>query len=233
MNWSDIVRSFARGGRTPLRYRLPPINPFTIEEAETLIAAIHRDWGEAQGNYDEFRFFSGLRQSEQIALLVADYDRSHGTLQVTKSRTRRNDRDTTKTGESRIVELCPRAIAVLERQLAFRDRMKQSGRIDHDHLFVDRNGKPFVDIKNPYRRWRRTLSRLEIPYRKPYASRHSSVSWNLMIGRNPVRLAELHGHSPVTMLSIYTAWSKGTSEGDVEQIRRAIYLDETSPTPQG
>jgi hypothetical protein len=27
------------------------IDPFTIDDAETLIAAIHRDWGEAQGNY--------------------------------------------------------------------------------------------------------------------------------------------------------------------------------------
>jgi hypothetical protein len=24
-----------------------------MHDAETLIAAIHRDWGEAQGNYDE------------------------------------------------------------------------------------------------------------------------------------------------------------------------------------
>jgi integrase len=46
----------------------PVIDPFTIQEAETLIAAIHRDWGEAQGNYDELRFFTGLRPSEQIAL---------------------------------------------------------------------------------------------------------------------------------------------------------------------
>lgn len=45
----------------------PPIDPFTIQEAEMLISAIHRDRGEAQGNYDEFRFFTGLRPSEQIA----------------------------------------------------------------------------------------------------------------------------------------------------------------------
>jgi integrase len=43
------------------------IDPFKIQEAERLIAAIHRDWGEAQGNYDEFRFFTGMRPSEQIA----------------------------------------------------------------------------------------------------------------------------------------------------------------------
>ncbi len=48
----------------------PMIDPFSIQEAERLIAALHRDWGEAQGNYDEFRFFTGLRPSEQIALVV-------------------------------------------------------------------------------------------------------------------------------------------------------------------
>jgi hypothetical protein len=37
------------------------VDPFTIQEAEALIAAIHRDWGEAQGNYDEFRMRRGPR----------------------------------------------------------------------------------------------------------------------------------------------------------------------------
>ncbi len=50
----------------------PVIDPFSIQEAEVLIAAIHREWGEAQGNYDEFRFFTGLRPSEQIALLAQE-----------------------------------------------------------------------------------------------------------------------------------------------------------------
>lgn len=54
-------------------------------EAEALIAAIHQDWGEAQGNYDEFRFFTGLRPSEQIALVVEDFDAARGTLYVTKA----------------------------------------------------------------------------------------------------------------------------------------------------
>jgi len=48
------------------------IDPFTIQEAETLIASIHYEWGEAQGNYDEFRFFKGLRPSEQIAPVLDD-----------------------------------------------------------------------------------------------------------------------------------------------------------------
>jgi integrase len=68
------------------------IDPFTIQDAETLIAAIHRDWGEAQGNYDEFRLFTGMRPSEQIALLVADFDTARGTLSVTKARVAGIDR---------------------------------------------------------------------------------------------------------------------------------------------
>jgi integrase len=42
----------------------PLIDPFSIHDAEKLISAIHADWGPAQGNYDEFRFFTGLRPSE-------------------------------------------------------------------------------------------------------------------------------------------------------------------------
>ena len=91
------------------RSERPRIDPFTLENAESLIAGLHRDWGEAQGNYDECRFFTGLRPSEQIALLVSDFDRVRGLLHVTKARVRRIDRDVTKTGEARHIELCPRA----------------------------------------------------------------------------------------------------------------------------
>jgi integrase len=64
----------------------PPVAPFTIQEAEALISKLHADWGEAIGNYDEFRFFTGLRPSEQIALLVTDYDARRAVLSVTKAR---------------------------------------------------------------------------------------------------------------------------------------------------
>jgi hypothetical protein len=50
------------------------VDPFTIVEAESLIAQLCADWGNAIGNYDELRFFTGLRPSEQIALLVTDFD---------------------------------------------------------------------------------------------------------------------------------------------------------------
>ena len=72
-------------------------DPFTIYEADAVIAAIHRDWGKAQGNYDEFRFFTGLRPSEQIALRVDDCDLSQGKIMVNKARVMKRDKDRTET----------------------------------------------------------------------------------------------------------------------------------------
>lgn len=79
----------------------PKIDPFCMQVAETLITAIHRDWGEAEGNYDEFRFFTGMRPSEEIALVLSDIDLVNGIVSVNKARVAGIDRDQTKTGEDR------------------------------------------------------------------------------------------------------------------------------------
>lgn len=111
------------------------IDPFSMHDAETLIAAIHRDWGEAQGNYDEFRLFTGLRPSEEIALAVSDLDLANGIISINKARVSGVDRYKTKTGDDRRVQLCPRALLILKRQLGLRARLEAAGRIDHDHVF--------------------------------------------------------------------------------------------------
>jgi integrase len=200
----------------------PAIDPFSVQDAEVVIAAIHRDWGEAQGNYDEFRFFTGLRPSEQIALVVSDFDPLTGTLSVTKARVAGIDRDRTKTGEDRSIHLCPRARAVLEGQLRLRDQLSRTGHLNHQQLFFDTDGSAIRRLREPYARWHRTLRGLSIRYRKPYAARHSSVSWNLMAGRNPLWVAKQHGHSILTMLTVYAAWTEGALEADVAAIRRAM-----------
>ncbi len=200
----------------------PRIDPFSIQDAEVLIAAIHREWGEAQGNYDEFRFFTGLRPSEQIALVVSDYDVVNGVLSVTKARVAGVDRDRTKIDEDRRVVLSPRARSVLERQLALREILVRKGRIRHEQLFFDGNGRAIRHLGQLYGRWRRTLKRLAIRYRKPYSARHSSVSWDLMIGRNPLFVAQQHGHRILTMLTVYAAWTAGSTAADVRAIRQAM-----------
>ena len=201
----------------------PVIDPFTIQDAERLIAAIHGDWGEAQGNYDELRFFTGLRPSEEIALTVADFDAFAGTLRVSKARVAGLDKDCTKTGEDRTITLCPRAVAVLKHQLALRTQLVRAGKIRHDHLFFKSNGEPIRNLQYPYVRWVKTLGRQRTArYRKPYCARHSSVSWDLMVGQNPLWVAKQHGHSILTILRVYAAWAEGMVETDIAAINHAM-----------
>jgi integrase len=218
-----------RGARIGKKDR-PHLDPFSAQDAETLIAALRRDWGAAQANYDALRFFTGLRPSEQIALLVSDYDRANGVLSITKARVHGIQRDVTKTGEDRRVELCPRAMAILESHLAWRASFVSQGRIDHDALFFTQDFKPIPNAKYPFERWRKTLKRLPLRYRKPYTARHTSVSWNLMLGRNPLWVAKQHGHRIATMLSVYAAWVEGARECDIAAIRRAFGYDCEAPT---
>ena len=200
----------------------PVIDPFSIQEAEALIAAIHRDWGEAQGNYDEFRFFTGLRPSEQIALQVGDCDIAHCKISVSKARVMARDKDRTKTSTDRLVELCPRALQVLKRHLALRARLQLAGKIQHEDLFFKETGEPIRNLQYPWVRWRSTLRKMKTRYRDAYNARHSSVSWNLMVGKNPLWVAKMHGHSVQTMLDTYAAWTEGAQDSDVEAIRVAM-----------
>jgi hypothetical protein len=53
-------------------------------------------------------------------------------------------------------------------------------------------------------------------------ARHTPVSWNLMIGRNPLLVAKEHGQHLTTMLSVYASWTEGAVEADVAAIRDSM-----------
>lgn len=206
----------------------PPVDPFTIQEGETIIARSHAEFGPAHGNYEEFRFFTALRPSEQIALKVGDCDLDHGKIRITHARVRRREKNRTKTNEDREIELCGRALDVLKRQLALRDRLVESGAIHHEFVFFQQGGQPLVNLSYPYERWRYVLEHTDFRYREPYNARHSFISWSLMIDKNILKLAQEDGHSVQTMLTTYAAWTKGATQSDVERIKQAMEL---SPEP--
>jgi hypothetical protein len=80
-------------------------------------------------------------------LLISDYDVVNGTLRACKARVAGIDKNCTKTGEDRIVTLCPRAIRILAGQLKLRARLKTAGLIDHDHLFFTAEAERFVTCR--------------------------------------------------------------------------------------
>jgi len=62
------------------------------------------------------------------------------------------DKDTTKTREDRIIQLSPRALAVLKRQLALYRDLKSHRLIEHDQLFFKDDGISIRNLSYPAKR---------------------------------------------------------------------------------
>lgn len=210
-----------KGVRIPKRERPLP-DPFPLAEAEEHIAETLRLWGQDQADYEEARFFIGLRPSEEIALTWPDFDEPRGTLVVNKARVMARDKDEPKNYLDRTIELCPRALEILRRRRRRWSEMKLAGKIAHDHIFFHESGHAWHDLQVQWKRWRRTQASLRARERDPYDARDSSVSWNLMMGKNVFWVAEQHGHSAEVMFRSYAKWIRGTTEEDVNKLRKAF-----------
>ena len=198
-----------------LRVQRVPPDPYTIAEAETLISAIRDAWGSHAGNYAEFGFFTGCRPSELIALLWSDVDMPGGTVRIDKARVMAQNKNRTKTATVREIELCPRALDVLRRQ-------RELTGLRAGHIFTQDDGEPFHDLQIPWKRWQFVHKKLTMRYREPYQMRHTSVTWNLMIGKNLLWVADQHGHSAAVMLKTYAKWLRGATEKSIDDIRAAM-----------
>jgi integrase len=209
-----ISRSPAQNLKS-LKIQKTPPDPYPVEEAEAIISGILKDWGQYDSNYVEFGFFTGTRPSESIALQWPDIDLKRGIARIDKARVMARDKDRTKTSVAREIELCPRALAILKKQWTLTG-------LQGKHVFGQDNGRPYHDLQMPWSRWQYTHKRLKMRYREPYQMRHTSVTWNLMIGKNLLWVAEQHGHSPAVMLKTYAKWLKGATENDVDLIRRVM-----------
>jgi hypothetical protein len=51
---------------------------------------------------------------------------------------------------------------------------------------------------------------------------HSSVTWQLMLGKNLLWVAKQHGHSVEVMLRMYAAWLDGATDTDIYASKQAM-----------
>jgi len=192
-----------------------PPDPFSLNEAETIIAAIRRDHGDRLADYFEWQFFTGCRPSETIALKWANVDLQKRRVRILAARVAGKDKAKTKTAKSRDIDLCPRAYAVLQRQRAV-------SQLKGKEVFLRDDGARWTDLQLQLKRWDATLERLDVRRRPPYQTRHTSVSWNLMLGKNIVWVARQHGHSVAMTTETYGTWLEGAGDDEVARIRAAM-----------
>ena len=114
-----------------------------------------------------------------------------------------------------------KTLDVLQRHLALRAEYVAAGKITHEHLFFLEDGSPISDPEITRWRWSESITGLDIRRRGPYHARHSSVTWQLMLGKNLLCwVAKQHGHSVEVMLRMYPAWLDGATEADIHAINR-------------
>lgn len=181
-----------------------PPDPFTREEAESIITDIRQHYPEPIGNLVEWRFFTGVRTSEMAGLRWPHVDLASGYFGVSEAIVRGVAKRNTKTSVARQVLLNSRALAALQRQA-------KHTRLAGQHVWLDpRYGEPWNE-ERAFRRsyWEPSLKRLGIRYRPPNNARHTYATMMLMAGMTPAFCATQLGHSVEMFLRVYSKWIGG------------------------
>ena len=172
-----------------LKQKRVDINPFSLTEAQSLIAAIRSDYRD----YLIVRMFTGLRTGEANGLQwqYVDFERNQILIRETIVR---GDVEYTKTdGAQREVDM---SAPVREALL----RMAAISRGKSKFVFCNSEGEP-IDLNNFTKRvWYPLLRHLGLPPRRPYQMRHTAATLWLAAGENPEWVARQLGHTSTEML---------------------------------
>lgn len=198
-------------------WQRPPVDPFTPDEAERIIAAMPAG---PIANYTAFKFYTGLRTSESFGLRWSSVDLASGHMVVSAARVGGVEKDNTKTNTARTVFLSDPAQTAIKAQ-------KAHTFLAGAHVFLDpRCGEPWTERR--FRdHWVPILKRLGIRHRKAYATRHTYATMMLMAGLKPAFCAGQMGHSVEMFHRVYSKWIPGA--GDAAEMAK---LNSSLKSPQ-
>jgi len=176
----------------------PTILPFNKDEQAAILSVLSGQ----HKTLIQFAFWTGLRTSELIALEWGDINWEKSTLFVQRSETAfatKPEAPKTKAGTRR-VKLLPPALEALRNQKWF-----TGGGV---RIFLDpRTGKHWAGDQPIRVFWKKALLEANIPYRKPYQTRHTYASMMLSAGENLAWVSKQMGHSSSVITgNTYATW---------------------------
>lgn len=202
-NWFANIKPLKQGKTTS-----PTRKPFSRDEIKRLLATAKTHpkfyrWHD----FCMVLLYLGLRPSEAIGLRWQDVDLHHPTVTVAESLTRDGDgrssgtsrvRKPTKTQNSRTLPLPPSLLAMLKGRAAATQGNPDS------LIFLSPKGKPIDDHSFSQRVWKPLCIAAEVPYRVPYACRHTVLSHSIESGMSIYQAQYIAGHaSPKLILDTY------------------------------
>ena len=226
----NIIATNPADGIEPSSHQSPEPDPFTIEEAEAIIAGLAKHYSEPVANYFGAKFYTGLRTSESMAQQWGWLDTRKNVLAVSEGIVMGLHKKSTKTSKIRLVQLNSRAMEfyIAQKPHSF---LHKEGWIfpdpktgDHDdiisgwvgigsqldglgHIGID--GMYYNCLKGPDVLATGGLKKLGIRYRSPYDTRHTYATMLLMAGVTPAFAAKQMGHSVQMFLTTYARWVDG------------------------
>lgn len=199
----------------------------TPDQVGLLLNAALKD--EHKGIYYTFPFLTGVRPSEQLALLWQDVDLATGIVRIQRMQERDGSiTDLTKTAAgTREIPMSPLLKSMLLRwRLACPRSGGQASRVfpalgAPRAIHHKKRGGPlsYTNFRNGY--WRPALLALGLPYVTPHSARHAFISTLQAKGIEVGLVAKLAGHANVTVtLGHYTQAVRG-GEAAVEALDAA------------
>ncbi|MDC0069414.1 tyrosine-type recombinase/integrase [Gammaproteobacteria bacterium] len=187
----------------PLKVSRTDVDPFTLAEVRQLIDHVRPDYK----NYLIVRFFTGMRTGEVHGLKWKHVDFEHRQILVRESFVAGRQTTTKTDGSTREIQMS---------QPVF-DALKQQSKVtcDFDYVFTNKAGNP-LSVHNVTKRiWYPLLTRLALPPRRPYQTRHTAATLWLAAGENPEWIARQMGHSTTEMLfRIYSRYVPNLTRQD-------------------
>lgn len=201
----DAIGANPIDGLEAASHQRPPPDPFSQEEAELIIDGLRYKYGVEIANYFGFKFFTGLRTSESLAIKWGSVDWRREQVSISEAIVLGIHKSSTKTNSARVVQLNSRAMEYLEAQKA------RTFLQPHGLIFADPRTQERWTSDEPPRElyWRPTLKRLGVRYRSPYETRHTYATMMLMAGVAPAYAAKQLGHSIEMFLRTYSKWIDG------------------------
>lgn len=194
------------------------VDPFTIEEADTIIAWLYGNlkWQSmVYACYFEFCFYTGMRPSEVAALRWDEVDVENRTAHVCRVVASGEIAERTKTGRSRMVLLNARALHAIEqaREIAANRAKRDLAFPESRYVFPPAKIAEHITSTSTTDRYFKTaLVKLGIRDRPQYNARHTYATLCLMSGMNPAFIAQQLGHSVQMLLSTYARWLNSSTD---------------------
>jgi integrase len=199
-----------RGRTRPKKLILTP------DQVGRLLDAALRD--QERGIYYAFPFLTGVRPSEQLALLWEDIDLEVGVIRIRRTQEPGGSvTELTKTSAStREIPICPLLRSMLLKWCTVCPKVD-----DYEYRVFPllgrpgskqnkKRGRPLCYTNFLYTYWRPALNALQLPIVTPHSARHAFISTLQAKGIEVGLVAKLAGHSNATVtLSHYTQAVRG------------------------